>query len=86
MLKYMKLYTSPVVKNYSSTPPNITCFFSYPTILSSVPTPFINNGRSLSVFCTLFILHSYLSIYVIYKSFVNDNYIADNSEVVYVGF
>ena len=48
MLKYgICFYTTLEVKNYSSTPPNTAYFFSYPTILSSVPTPVINNDRSL---------------------------------------
>ena len=46
MLKYgMCFYTTLVVKNYSSTPPNTAYFFSYPIILSSLFTPVINNDR-----------------------------------------
>ena len=49
MLTYgICFYTTLAVKNYSCTPPNTAYFFSYPTILSSVPTPVINNDRSLS--------------------------------------
>ena len=40
-------HTTPVVKKYSSTPPNTAYFVNYPSILSSVPISVINNDRSL---------------------------------------
>ena len=49
-----------MVKNYSSTPPYTAYFFIYPTILSSVPTPVIDNDRSLKLsFFTQFILRPF---------------------------
>ena len=48
MLKYdIRVYTTPVLKNYSATPPSAACFFNYPAIFSSPHTPVINTDRFL---------------------------------------
>ena len=57
----------PVVKNYSSTPPFSAYFFRYSTILSSVPTPVINNDRSLRQ-AVLLLRQDYITLLIKYEA------------------